>query len=190
MKKLLSIFLAGLMLFGFGAGAGAAEEDGEPDSWDDFYIITQPPAQLTVPFGKSFTLSVEAHVPEGAKVSYVWQAGYGSSVAVEGAVSQVSPGDPLYPTAYRPYETAYKYYNCVITAVEEDAQGNVARFRTLDSDGVQVTLLAERERNLWESLRDWWGQLFMGLFLWAYFGVIWFLGLLMTPVYIIQDMFR
>jgi len=66
MKKLLSICLAGLMLFGFGAEAMAEEGESTVD-WDDFYIVTQP-RELTVPYGESFTLSVEVNIPEGARI--------------------------------------------------------------------------------------------------------------------------
>ena len=41
--------------------------------WDDFYIITQPPENLYVPYGESFALSVEVNVPDGVDaVTYQW----------------------------------------------------------------------------------------------------------------------
>jgi len=187
-KKLLTLLLA--LALGLGLGAPAAFAQTTVD-WDDFYILTQPQAAI-VPYGSSFTLSVEVNVPEGVKVvSYVWRPYIGTLGAGTGSVLHLSPGDYAYPEAYRPYLAATEYYHCIITAVEEDANGNpVGSPWELYSQNAGVTVLAERDMYFWESWGERVTQGAAGLFLYAYVGIIWFLGILMAPIYWIRDLFR
>ena len=146
MKKLIAVLMAGLMLLCFGAATPAVAVDGESVNRDDFSIITQPQA-VTVPYGSSFTLSVEVNIPAGAEVvSYVWRPYSGMHGADAGAVLHVSPGNPMYPEAYRPYLAATVYYYCIITAVEVDAEGDpVGPELVLYSENAAVTVLAQRD---------------------------------------------
>jgi len=192
MKKLFAVLMAGLMLLCFGAATPAMAVVGESTvEWDDFRIITQPQA-VTVPYGSSFTLSVEVNVPAGIEVvSYFWKENYsGGGGAGTQAVLHLSPGEPLYPEAYRPWLTASGYYYCVITAVEVDAEGDpVGSPWELYSETAAVTVLAQRDMNFFETIKNAVTDFFAGAFLWSYFGIMWFFGILMAPVYLIRDLF-
>ena len=79
-------------------------------NWDDFYIITQPPRDLYVKRGESFTLSVEVNIPDGVEVTYEWYS-TGFSGLIEGATApalQLKPGDSDYPKAI-PLAANYNY---------------------------------------------------------------------------------
>jgi len=191
MKKLFAVLMAGLMLFCLGAATPAAAVVGESTvEWDDFRVITQPQA-VTVPFGSSFTLSVEVNVPAGTEVvSYVWRPYSGMHGADAGSVLHVSPGDPMYPEAYRPWLDATVYYYCIITAVEVDAEGDpVGPELVLYSENAAVTVLAQRDMNFFETIKNAATDFLAGAFLWSYFGIMWFLGILLTPYYLIKDLF-
>ena len=188
MKRLFSILLAVCLLAGL-ASAGAVPATAV--NGDDFKIITQPQA-VTVPYGSSFTLSVEVNVPAGVEVvSCVWRPYSGMHGADAGSVLHVSPGDPMYPEAYRPYLAAYVSYYCVITAVEVDAGGNpVGSPWEIYSESAAVTVLAQRDMNLFEAVSKAVTDFFATAFLWSYLGVMWFFGILLTPYYWIRDLFR
>jgi len=189
MKKLLAIFLAGLMLFGLGTAASAGAENGGSVNWDDFYIITQPQA-VTVPHSSEFMLSVEVNVPEGAKVSYAWKTdrvGYVVATEVVGTepTLRLSPGS-FYPQASRPYYSVSRYYNCTITAVEEDEDGNpVGSPRSLISQEASVTVLAARDMNFQEK----WGNFVAGIAIFVYVGIMQFFAILVAPISFIKDLF-
>ncbi|MCL1953091.1 MAG: hypothetical protein FWF60_09730 [Oscillospiraceae bacterium] len=189
MKKLLSIFLAGLLLLGLGTAASAAA--GDAVNWEDFYIVTQPQAELTVPYGSDITLSVEVHVPEGARVvSYEWSPYSGPICAGTEPVLRLPPDDWFYPTAYRPYYSASGYYGCTITAVEVDADGTpVGEPRELTSQNARVTVLAERDMNFFERMEMGARNFFGNAFLYAYFGFMWLLAILMAPINFIKGLF-
>lgn len=168
MKHIFSVFLAvcllaGLMVVGAVPALAAV-------NWDDFYIITQSTEALTVPFGTAFTLSVEVNIPAGAEVTYQWGQvirGRPYSYKMEDATEPVfkcSAGDYGYPNAPSgaPYAEQSKEYACTITAVEKDGSGNVVDSAVFVTQGVTVTVLAEREATRWEAFRDRWltGPLF------------------------------
>ena len=120
-------------------------------------VITVQPVGQTIKHGDSFTLSVEVSVPAGVKVvSYFWQEAHsGGAGAGTESVLRLSPGDPLYPTAYQPYYAASGHYYCTITAIEVDAEGNpVGAPWNIISQEAEVTVLAERDMYFWEV----WGQ--------------------------------
>ena len=156
-KKLLALLLA--LLLGLGLSATAMAEDGDTAqadevsqevNWDDFYIISQPPAELTIPFGEEFTLSVEVNVPEGAEVSYRWYKEWdntsGSDLISDSTEPNLhcSPGDSYYPANsgiyIDPFRTTKATYFCIITAKEMDKDGNVVATKHLRSDNATVTL--------------------------------------------------
>jgi len=130
MKKLLSILLAGFMLSGFGAMAAAQEGEPEPQArvnWNDFYIVAQPEG-MTIPYGASFTLSVEVNIPDGVEVAYQWYRG--NSTRIEGATGpalHLASKDPDHPSSvYSPERyRASVNYRCIITAYEKDTGGNI-----------------------------------------------------------------
>ena len=120
----------------------------------------------------------------------MWRPYIGTLGAGAEQVLRLSPGDFFYPEAYRPYYPASESYYCIITAIEEDAQGNpVGSPRELWSSSAYVTVLAERDMNFWESIRESWTHTAAGLFLYAYVGAMWFFSILLTPYYLMKDLF-
>ena len=99
-KRLLALLLALVLALGLAMPAMAAV------NWDD--IIVTPPQDLFVPYGESYTLSVEVVAPAGAEVSYQWHRrvtvlgsrfNVGWSDLIPGATSptlQLNPGDDFY----------------------------------------------------------------------------------------------
>lgn len=74
-KRVLGILLALTLVFGIALTAMAEDISYAP-------VITQQPEEVYVRAGMSFTLSVEATVPEGGTLSYQW---YQNGNVIEGA---------------------------------------------------------------------------------------------------------
>jgi len=170
-KKLLAALLSLILVLSLVAPVMAEEIYAAPANvvslavnWDDFYIISQSPDELTVPFKSDFTLGVEVNIPAGAEVTYQWEyVIYGnlSSFRMENATEPVfhcSPGDVCYPTApaARPYKEKSKDFFCTITAVEKDVNGNVVDTARLVTRGITVTVLPERDTTPREVFMDRW----------------------------------
>ena len=139
-KKLLALLLTFALAFGLASPAMAEV------IWDDFIIITQP-QDLTVLFGETFTLSVEVNIPDGAKEEYQWFLGRTPIEGATGPALSLGSTDETYPSARNPWDNAYAYYSCKITADD----GSETQTRT--SDSVRVTVEG-REKTTEEKARD------------------------------------
>jgi len=112
MKKTLALLLTLILALGLGVPAMAAP---------GFSIVAQP-QDITINFGESFTLSVEAEVPAGGGATYQWRRVGGSwNFTIPGATGpalRLSYGDQAYPDAF-PRNDSYApaSYECVITLV-------------------------------------------------------------------------
>ena len=191
-KRMLAILLTLILAFTLALPA-MAEESEPPVNWDELYIVTQPPEQLTVPFGADIVLSVEVSAPEGVVVVYQWQIGDRATPASEQPQLRLSPGSPYYPAAEAPYLPTQVIYRAIITAIVEDEYGNTAYMRVIQSRSVFVTIEPERERTTWESITNWWrniiariwqipGMILAGGFILAVFSLVLFELLLMLPL--------
>ena len=173
-KRMLAALLALILALGLALPAMAAGPQ-SAINWDDFYIITQP-QNLTVAHGESFTLSVEVNVPDGVTVTYQWfstQIGMATN-AISGATQPVltlSPDNPHYPIAFRPYQSTRASYIVHITAIAEDNDGNIIETRTLDSSRASVTVQAQRSMTFREWIRDSFIFAIPSLFGWLLFFV-------------------
>jgi len=145
-QRLLAVLLTLVLAFGIGAPAMAEEivleeivfeaeasmeipveiaeapMEAAAVNWDDFYIITQPPKNLYVKRGESFTLSVEVNIPEGVEVTYQWYAyETPSDRPIAGATApslQLGPGEAYYPNMWGAAGSRYGYYTFGITATD------------------------------------------------------------------------
>jgi hypothetical protein len=158
MKRILSLCLASVLCLGLGLPAFAAVD------WDDFYLVTQPPEKLQVPFGTPFTVEIKVNAPQGAELTYQWGQVIDSGFypyKMEDAtqpVFQCFPGDYAYPNApaARPYLDQTQEYACKILATEKDAEGDVLSQNTRLTQRVSVTVLRQREASKWEAFSDRW----------------------------------
>ena len=122
MKKRFALLLALAMAFCLGVPAMAAP---------DFSINVQP-QDITINYGESFTLSVEAEVPAGQSAAYQWwRVGGTWNDLIPGATGPdlcLSYGDNAYPDAF-PRNDSYTpaNYQCVVTLVPGNETRTSAR---------------------------------------------------------------
>jgi hypothetical protein len=155
MKKTASILLAVILLLAFILSFGLGMPAAAAVNWDEFYIISQSPAELTIPFGSDFTLNLAANIPAGAEAEYQWHSQLGGNYNrienVTGPTFHCASGDPLYPAARKPYwPSSEAFYSCTITAVEKDGGGNVVDTSSLYVR-FAVNVQPERDPTLWEN---------------------------------------
>ena len=170
-KKLLALLMALVLAFSLALPAlaeeaaeitaevnAAGEVSAAEVDWDDFYIISQPPKEITLTRGSDFTLSVEVNVPAGVEVRYRWKWVAGDSTISTEKELHRAPGDDYYPNAApaRPYAKYCAEYRCEITAVEKDSDGKVVKTAVLKTEIITVTILPEREPTFWETLLERW----------------------------------
>jgi len=166
-KRLLALGLAFALAIGLALPTMAAVD------WDDFRITKQPQG-LTIKQGDSFTLSVEANIPDGVEVEYQWyrEGGAWGELAIKIVDATTpdlhqNPNDSDYPDA-----NMYHEYHCMITAYEN---GNAASTRTLTSSRVRVLAEEEKkEKTFWEKVYS------VTLEPFAYAGIMTMSGLLMS----------
>jgi len=133
-KKLLAMVLTITLAFSLAMPAMAAV------NWDEFRITKQPPKELLIKHGDSFTLSVEVSVPTAVEVEYQWYNDHGSKI--EGATGpelHLGPDNSQYPE-YDRLGGEWERYECRITAYEKDDDGNVLSSRNLRSDSATVLI--------------------------------------------------
>ena len=150
-KKLLAILLTLALALTLAAPAAFADEEATKPAinWDDFYITSQPPEELSLPFGSDITLRIEVNAPEGTEVTYQWLV---SAEENSGQELRLSPGDFSYPKS-APYNRASAAYYCTITAVELNEDGEAVDSRTLTTR-TAVVLSAEREKTIWDTIKE------------------------------------
>lgn len=143
-KRVLAIAVALSLAFTLAMPAMAIVVD-----WSEFRIVTQPPEYLYVPYGESFTLSVEVNVPDGVdEVKYQWYQyrDYENDGLIAGATAstlQLSPGDPAYPAPpNREGALCDMRYYCAVTAFANGVE------RQLWCNSVYVTA----EGSFWDKL--------------------------------------
>ena len=139
----------------------AADVDWDAVNWDDFYIITQPPKEVTVPYGGDFSLSVEVNIPAGLEVRYLWAWTYSDSSSSaqwgpEEPAFSCSPGDDHYPAAHT-YKEWNREWRCLIIPVEKDSDGKVVQSnyeKALRTDITAVTLQPKRKETVLDTFLE------------------------------------
>ena len=137
-KTLLALLLAALLALGVGVPAMAVS------AGDIKISITGPD---TVPYGEAFTLnlSIDEPLPEGVEITnYRWRAASTTGTILEGpeeATLHVTSKDSFYPwTLSRflniefdatPYLSKMAMYECRVTFVEKDSEGNAIETKTI-----------------------------------------------------------
>jgi len=157
-SKPLSLLLALAMVLGLALPALAAEPAASSVNWDDFYIISQSPASVSVRDRADFKLAVEVNIPQGVEVTHQWQ--YDTSYegwtptakrVITGAAEPellCTYADLFYPKYVPDNPSDYvhrtanhaKWYSCTIRGVERDAEGREVSQKTLQSDLTLVTV--------------------------------------------------
>lgn len=116
LQKSLALFLV------FALGLSLALPAMAAVNWNKFYFIKQP-QDLFVPYGESYTLSVEVNIPSGVeKVQYQWYRTFaGDEISVSQSYEptlQLCPGDACYapPTNSNDADTHIQKFTCRVTA--------------------------------------------------------------------------
>lgn len=198
MRKLLAALLSLVLLLGLTVPV-MAEEDRYNlyIPWDDV-TVSYPQASFDnhymVAYGESFTLAIEATLPDDVEISYQWwysPEGKGLEM-IEGETGSCfssSPGDIHYPNpmtsevfiADKPFSPQFGYYECTITLERKDTNGVVIDTYDAETNTIVVEVEAEREMTLWE--RVWYNGIVRGFGLVVAFGIIsGGLGFLVAPI--------
>ena len=167
-KKLLALLLA--LALGLGLALPAMAEEVRYNlytPWEDV-IITYPrgdsDSRYQVAHGASFTLIIEAALPNDVEISYQWrcytreedwvliEGATGPSFAsVPGSKYYPSPGNTLFDDM--PFSTQTGFYDCQITLVRTDAGGAVVDTYDACINTIIVEVEAERKATAWERFR-------------------------------------
>ena len=144
-KHALALLLALALAFGLAMTAFATEEEAELEplalqstvDWSEFRIITNPQDQY-VPYGESFTLSVEVNIPDGGEVTYRWYVANGG--IIEGATTntlQLGPGDAHYPKPPGSNDAGLhrRSYRCVIIPADGQARSRESWWADVEVEG-------------------------------------------------------
>jgi len=197
-KKLLAILLSFVLLLGLAVPAMAEEVRYNLYVPWEGVTITYPRASSDSPYqvayGKSFTLAIEATLPNDVEISYQWWYGTVNDgmVPIEGEIASrftSSPGDIHYPNpsntsnpdADKPFARQRGAYACDITLVKKDASGVVVDTYEASITTLFVEVKAERDMTFWEKIwyvgiiGGWEMSLMVGIFT---FGI----GFLAFPV--------
>ena len=198
MRKLLAALLSLVLLLGLTVPVMAEEyRHNLYIPWDDV-TVSYPQASFDshymVAYGESFTLTIEATLPDDVEISYQWwysPEGKGLEL-IEGATGPYfssSPGDIHYPNpmtdevfiADKPFSPQFGYYECTITLERKDTNGVVIDTYDAATDTMVVEVEAEREMTLWE--RFWYNGIIRGFGLVVAFGTMsGGLGYLVAPI--------
>jgi len=163
MKKLLAALLTLALSLTLALPTAFAEEGetGSQVNWDDFYIVTQPVASLSMFSSDTVTLRIEVNIPEGVEVGYQWRYSGVIPDATE-PVLTIGPDDwwprssdepTSGPSAGSwssrwPRRTEISVW-CIITAYEKEDDAIVTS-RELRSDAAQIMLKGNMLENLYD----------------------------------------
>ena len=169
--RILSVLLA--LALGLGLAVPALAEEVRYNlhvPWEDV-TITYPRGDYNnryqVAYGASFTLAIEATLPNDVEISYQWCYRPEGSIFLPidgetGPCFASTPGDPYYPNPETmrptlfvdmPFSPQYGFYTCRITLVRKDAAGAVIDTCDASTGTIEVEVEAERKPTAWERFR-------------------------------------